>query len=190
MTSYFDGISLLAMDLVRTLIFKPTPRFHIAASDFLAKYASRVTPGRFRRTFRRRYWEHSIGNYETDREFYSWHYYALRYEALTVHPRGQCEKLCAFLGLVFDDAMLHFHVDRAKPDPGLELKRAGLPVIPGLRDWQSQMSAEELERFEATAGELLDELNYPRASSRPRPDVLDYAASVRCSLAQDLRARD
>src|SRR5215831_18584476 len=71
MTSYFDGISVLAMDLVGTLIFKPTPRFYSVASNFLAKHASRVTPDRFRRTFRRRYWEHSIGNYETDREFYS-----------------------------------------------------------------------------------------------------------------------
>jgi hypothetical protein len=114
----------------------------------------------------------------------------LRYEALTIHPRRECEKRCAFLGLAFDDAILHFHVDRGKPDPGLELKRAGQPVIPRLRDWQSQMSAEELERFEATAGELLDELNYPRAAPRPRPEVLDHAASVRCSLAQDLRARD
>lgn len=71
MTSYFDGITVLAMDLVGTLIFKPTPRFYIAASDFLARHAKCVTPDRFRRTFRRRYWEHSIGNYETDREFYS-----------------------------------------------------------------------------------------------------------------------
>src|SRR5215831_18847422 len=71
MTSYFDGISVLAMDLVGTLIFKPTPHFYSAASDFLVKHASRVTPDRLRRTFRRRYWEHSIGNYETDREFYS-----------------------------------------------------------------------------------------------------------------------
>jgi hypothetical protein len=94
------------------------------------------------------------------------------------------------LGLAFDDAILHFHVDRGKPDPGRGLKRAGQPVIPGLRDWQSQMSAEELERFEATAGELLDELNYPRGAPRLRPEVLDHAATVRCSLAQDLRARD
>lgn len=256
-TSYFDGMRALAIDLVGTFIYKPTPHFYRTAADFLAKHASHVTPDRFRRSFRRRYCEHSIGNYETDREFYvavladlfltydpmvealidmylygspafadassflqamcrsfklllpsnsewpkvhhkpgdfiTWNqdpvssaawwwefkvrlgrevgrslpsgrYYELRYDALTVHPRGECEKLCTFLGSAFDDARLHFHVDRAKPDPGLQLKRAGLPVIPGLRDWQSQMSAEELERFEATADEPIDELNYPRAA--------------------------
>jgi hypothetical protein len=72
----------------------------------------------------------------------------------------------------------------------LELKRAGLPTILGLRDWQSQTSAGEFEQFEATAGEHLDELNYPHAAPRPRTELLDHAVSVRCSLAQDLRARD
>lgn len=71
MTAYFDGISVLAIDLVGTLVQKPTPSFYKAAWDFLAKDDNHVTLDGFRRTFRRRYWEHSIGNYETDREFYS-----------------------------------------------------------------------------------------------------------------------
>ena len=71
MTAYFDGVSVLAIDLVGTLICKPTPDFYRAASDFLTKHDSPVSLDGFRRTFRRRYWEHSMGNYETDREFYS-----------------------------------------------------------------------------------------------------------------------
>lgn len=117
-------------------------------------------------------------------------YHELRYEALVARPREECERLCAFLGQPFDEVMLRFHEDRARPDPGLEQKRAGLPVTPGLRDWQSQMPGEELERFEAAAGELLDELNYPRAVPRPRPEALDRAATVRGLLAEDPRARD
>jgi HAD superfamily hydrolase (TIGR01549 family) len=70
-TSYFDGVSVLAIDLVGTLIYKPTPHFYSAAADFLSKQRSQVSLDGFRRTFRRRYWEHSMGNYETDREFYS-----------------------------------------------------------------------------------------------------------------------
>jgi Sulfotransferase family len=117
-------------------------------------------------------------------------YYEVRYEALIARPREQCERLCAFLGLPFDEAMLRFYDDRASADPGLELKRAGLPVTPDLRDWQSQMLAEELERFEATAGELLDELNYSRAVPRPRPEALEHAARIRRSLALDPCVRD
>ncbi len=71
MTAYFDGVSVLAIDLVGCLIYKPTPDFYRAASDFLSKHGNPVSLDGFRRIFRRRYWEHSIGNYETDREFYS-----------------------------------------------------------------------------------------------------------------------
>jgi sulfotransferase family protein len=117
-------------------------------------------------------------------------YYELRYEALVAFPREECEKLCGFLSLPFDEAMLRFHEDRARPDPGLEQKRAGLPVTPGLRDWKSQMPAEELERFEAAAGDLLDELNYPRAVPRLEPQALERAAKVRRMLAQDPHTLD
>lgn len=117
-------------------------------------------------------------------------YRELRYEALVARPLEECESVCAFLGLPFDESMLRFHEDRARPDPGLEQKRAGLPVAPGLRDWQSQMPAEEIEQFEAAAGELLAELNYPRAVPRPRPEALDRAATVRGLLAQDPCTRE
>jgi len=114
-------------------------------------------------------------------------YYELRYEALVACPREECERLCAFLGLPFDEAMLRFHEDRTRPDPGLEQKRAGLPITPGLRDWKSHMPAEEVECFEAAAGDMLDELNYPRAVPCPRPQALDRAANVRHVLDQDPR---
>jgi HAD superfamily hydrolase (TIGR01549 family) len=70
-TANFDGISTLAIDLVGTLICKPTPHFYGTASEFLSKPGAQVSVDQFRRTFRRRYWEHSMGNYETDHEFYS-----------------------------------------------------------------------------------------------------------------------
>jgi len=117
-------------------------------------------------------------------------YYELRYETLVARPQEQCELLCAFLGVPFNEAMLRFHEGQTRPDPGLEQKRAGLPVTPGLRDWQSQMAAEELEQFEAAGGELLDELNYPRAVPDPRTEALEHAAGVRRLLAHDPRARD
>jgi sulfotransferase family protein len=117
-------------------------------------------------------------------------YYEMRYESLVAHPREECSRLCDFLGFPFDEAMLRFHEDRARFDPGLDQNRVGLPVTPGLRDWQSQMPAEEVERFEATAGELLDELSYHRAVPRPGPEALERAARLRRALAQDPNTRD
>jgi len=122
---------------------------------------------------------------EAGRSLASRLYYELRYEALVACPREECERLCGFLELPFDEAMLRFHEDRVRPDPGLEQKRAGLPVTPGLRDWKSHMPALEIECFEAAAGDMLDELNYPRAVPRPGPQALYRAANVCHVLDQD-----
>ncbi len=51
------------------------------------------------------------------------------------------------------------------------------------------MPAGDVERFEAAAGELLDELGYPRAVPRPRSDLLESASRIRDLLARDPRTR-
>ena len=112
-------------------------------------------------------------------------YYELRYESLLSHPEEECKRLCTFLGLPHDDAMLRFHEGRTKSDPALDAKRAWRPMTPGLRDWKSQMPGEDVERFEAAAGELLGELGYPRAVPRPQPERLQRASRIRDLLAQD-----
>jgi hypothetical protein len=112
-------------------------------------------------------------------------YYEMRYESLVRNPAEECAGLCAFLGLPYDDAMLRFYEGRTKTDPALDAKRAWRSITPGLRDWRSQMTAEDVERFEAAAGELLDELGYPRAVPRPRPEALEHASKIRELLAQD-----
>ena len=117
-------------------------------------------------------------------------YHELRYESLVTHPQEQCASLCTFLGLRYDDNMLRFHEGKTRNDPGLSAKRAWRPITSGLRNWGSQMPAEDTERFEAAAGELLDELGYPRAFPRQRREKLQSAARVRDLLAQDLLWRE
>jgi hypothetical protein len=115
-------------------------------------------------------------------------YYELRYEFLVAHPEEECAKLCAFLGVAYDEAMLRFHEGRTKTDPGLSAKNAWLPITPGLRDWRTQMPAAEVERFEAAAGDLLDELDYPRAVPRPRPAALQHASKIHDVFTRDARS--
>jgi hypothetical protein len=113
-------------------------------------------------------------------------YYEIRYESLVTQPPDECAKLCTFLGVPFDPAMLRFHEGRTRTDPGLDAKQAWLPITPGLRDWNTQMSAENIERFEAGAGDLLDELGYPRAFPRPSPDSMKRASRIRDLFTQEL----
>jgi hypothetical protein len=116
-------------------------------------------------------------------------YYELRYEALVNQPGEECARLCAFLGVPYDEAMLRFHEGRTKADPKLDAKKAWRPITPGLRDWRTQMPAEAVERFEAAAGDLLDELGYPRAVPRPRSESLQHASQIQEQFIDNLRSR-
>jgi hypothetical protein len=116
-------------------------------------------------------------------------YYELRYEALVADAAGECDSLCAFLGVPFDERMLRFHEGRERHDPGLSAKKAWRPVTAGLRDWRTEMGEEDLERFEAAAGGLLDELRYARAVPEPSPSAVERAARVRESFVSDARNR-
>lgn len=117
-------------------------------------------------------------------------YYELRYESLVSRPGEECAALCEFLGVPYADEMLRFYEAPTGSDPGLETKRARLPVTPGLRDWSSQLPPQDAERFEAAAGALLEELGYARTVPHMRPEVLDHVARIRQLLAQDPRTCD
>jgi hypothetical protein len=115
-------------------------------------------------------------------------YYEIRYEALVTRPDEESRALCDFLDVPFDGSMLRFHEGRTRTERGLSAKSAWLPITPGLRDWRAQMRKDDLERFEAAAGDLLDELGYERGSS-PGPEALERAANLRRRFADDVRRR-
>jgi hypothetical protein len=117
-------------------------------------------------------------------------YYEMRYEELVSDPDDACALLCKFLGLPYDAAMLRFHEGRMRNEPGLDAKKAWLPITPGLRNWRTQLPAEDVERFEAAVGRLLDELGYPRAFPSPSPQSLDQAARLREAFTRELHSRE
>jgi hypothetical protein len=115
-------------------------------------------------------------------------YHEVRYEELVTKTAESCRRLCAFLGVPYDERMLHFSDGKTKGKRGLDAKKDWRPVTPGLRDWRTQMALEALERFEATSGALLDELGYPRGVARPRAESLQLASRVRERFIDDVRA--
>jgi hypothetical protein len=115
-------------------------------------------------------------------------YHEVRYEALVSESAKECEKLCCFLDLPYDDAMLKFHEGRTKIKPHLDAKKGWWPLTPGLRKWSEQMPAKDLERFEAAAGDLLEELGYPRACPHPPDETLARALRIRESFTREASA--
>ena len=107
-------------------------------------------------------------------------YLELRYEDLVRDPRTHLQRVCAFLALDFDDAMLEYH--RAV-DPSLLADHPLLAGPPqrGRSSWREGIALADLRRFEAIAGDLLDDLGYQRA--HPTPSALERALGV-CARAR------
>jgi hypothetical protein len=103
-------------------------------------------------------------------------YAETRYEAVVADPAGECARLCAFLGVPYDEAMV--------------ASTAARPPTPGMRDWRTQMPPDDVRRFEAAAGDLLDELGYPRVFPDLPSEARDHAARMRARFSDEIRARD
>ena len=91
-------------------------------------------------------------------------YREVRYEAHVAEPESELRTLCRFLELDWDDTMLRYPEKAAEvitatrfPDAH---QRLLLPPTPGLRDWRRDMARQDVVRFEAIAGSVLDELGY------------------------------
>jgi len=110
-------------------------------------------------------------------------YHEVRYEALVADPASECAALCAFLDVPYDEAMLHYH----ESADASRSRHASRPPTPGLRDWRTQMAPEEVERFEAAAGALLDELGYPRSFPQIGATARRHAARMRALFSDTMR---
>lgn len=116
-------------------------------------------------------------------------YTETRFESLVPDPGRELQRLSGFLGVAYDEGMLHFHEGRMQSDPGLSPKKAWLPPTAGLRDWRRDMPRGDVERFEAAAGDLLEELGYERACPNPADHAVSQAAAMRNAFTLEARAR-
>ncbi|HJZ13332.1 MAG TPA: sulfotransferase, partial [Acidobacteriota bacterium] len=114
-------------------------------------------------------------------------YCEIRYEALVADPEGECRRLCDFLEIEFDPRMIHHHEARSKDEVHPNAK-SWKPITAGLRDWRTQMSQEQIEKFEAAAGDLLSELSYPRAFPNPSLQNRKHISALFDRFTSDVRS--
>ena len=126
------------------------------------------------------WWEwHVRRSRESGRNLWPDRFYEVRYEELVRWPAATLTGICAFLGLDYDDAMLHYGEGRQREDSIQDAKHGWQPVTVGLRDWRRQLDQENLALFEAVAGELLAELGYPGSNVAVSDRELDIAQALR-----------
>jgi hypothetical protein len=108
-------------------------------------------------------------------------YMELRYEDLVADPETALRRICKFVELDFDPAMLAYHeraperlaeMDRDLDNPDNGIVRTGTnrmaahaltsepPTTNRTGRWRSEMSADELAEFESVAGPMLAGLGY------------------------------
>jgi hypothetical protein len=98
-------------------------------------------------------------------------YREVRYERLVAAAEEELRSLCSFAELPFDPAMLHYYENEALIAERLWERPISRPLQPAKRDWRREMSPGDVALFEALAGDLLTELGYERAVSRPGPST-------------------
>jgi hypothetical protein len=85
-------------------------------------------------------------------------YIEVRYEVLTSDPNHEMQRICAFLGLQFDESVLQSSMHYM--DPANKQAATGR-IIPNSEKWRKYFSAEKLHAIEEIAGETLSALGYP-----------------------------
>ena len=118
------------------------------------------------------------------------HYIEVRYEDLILDTEPTLRRVCEFIELAFDPAMLEYHErsgdrlrEMARELPGDERAKAlsverrmathAMTTKPPDADrvsrWREQMSPSDRAEFEAVAGDLLRDLDYPMDNPAPVP---------------------
>jgi Sulfotransferase family len=87
-------------------------------------------------------------------------YVEVRYEQLVADPERELRKISTHAGLPFEKAMLD-HAGSVDVSAKPHQQSLSKPLTPGLRDWRTEMSADEILAFEGVAGDLLAGLGYP-----------------------------
>jgi hypothetical protein len=140
------------------------------------------------------YWRRFVTKGRRDGARLGSRYLEIGYEELLRRPEEVLRSLCAFVDLPYDPAMLEYQRRAGqllKSTPKSEShQRLHLPPTVGLRDWRTQMAREDIELFEAIAGDVLDDLGYERATASPSLRMRTKAAAAHAEvMAQRLRRR-
>lgn len=129
--------------------------------------------------------ERVCAGYTSGRSLERGRYLEIRYEDLVEDAEGEAKDLCDFLDIPFQADMLDYtEKARAVVLPSASELNPHVTEKPrsGVRSWEQEMSARDIEVFEAVAGDVLSELGYARRFPSPGPHARAAAALARAGV--------
>ena len=117
-------------------------------------------------------------------------YHEVLYERLLDDPETELQTISVFLGVPYADDMLAYHEGKTRKGRGLSAKSAWLPPTRGLRDWRRDMAENDVELFEALAGDVLSFYGYDRGYPEVSEATRTHAERCRAQWEAELRARN
>ncbi len=110
-------------------------------------------------------------------------YHEIRYEDLIDAPERCLASVALFLDLPYEPSMVTGHVGTARAKSGRLTGSPWLPPTSGLRDWRGQMSARDVELFEALAGDVLADYGYECSATGISEEIAGRAEWCRARWA-------
>jgi hypothetical protein len=108
-------------------------------------------------------------------------YYELRYEDLVANPRPELERICAFLGEEFDEAMLEHHRVASEAVPAHKdwhtRTREGVSTAQ-VEAWKEQLEPWEIAVFERLARKWLQHYGYELTTKPYQVNPIRYASAL------------
>lgn len=136
------------------------------------------------------WWERHVRKGRRDATAISAAYHEARYEEIVANPREVMEEIAAFLGLPFAEEMLASSSDEGPAHLRFVPQKSRQAPTQGMRNWRTQMQDEDVELFEAIAGDLLAELGYERRHQSPSPAIAAHADQLRAEWEAEAARHD
>ncbi|MGI9455650.1 MAG: sulfotransferase family protein [Aeoliella sp.] len=136
------------------------------------------------------WWKALVGiGVEDGRRQCSDQYAEISYEHLVANPELGCRRIAAFLGLEYNEAMPNYFRGKTRRKQEASANAAWLPPTPGLRDWRTDMTADEVQQFEWAAGDLLHAYDYEISSPEPKSGVRQRLEAIKDRFTEEVLGR-